>query len=141
MAKKAKAEENDPEKRERATLAQKIKILDWHHSHGKSQTGTAKHFTLKYPNLNLQQWKIHDWLKSEANWQAEYDEAVEAGVCTDNKQTRQTHHPEVTDMTDLWVSKAMADDILLTGGVLHQKWIQFADLAGIPEAERWRLRG
>ena len=40
---------------------------------------------------------------------------------------------------DLWVSKAMEVRILLSGEVLHQKWKQFADLAGIPEDERLNL--
>jgi len=34
-------------------------------------------------------------------------------------------------MMDLWVSQAMGDRILLTGEVLRQKWLQFADLAGV----------
>ena len=38
-------------------------------------------------------------------------------------------------MLDLWVSKAMADNILLTGEVLRQKWKLFADLAGVPDDE------
>lgn len=42
-------------------------------------------------------------------------------------------------MMDLWVSKAMNDDILLTGEVLRQKWVAFANLVGIPEDERLKL--
>jgi len=42
-------------------------------------------------------------------------------------------------MMYLWVSKAMGDNILLTGEVLCQKWNRFADLVGIPEDERLSL--
>jgi len=42
-------------------------------------------------------------------------------------------------MMYLWVSKAMADRILLTGEVLRQKWNRFADLVGIPDDERLHL--
>jgi hypothetical protein len=42
-------------------------------------------------------------------------------------------------MMELWVSKAMADGILLTGEILKQKWIAFADLEGVPEDERLKL--
>ena len=42
-------------------------------------------------------------------------------------------------MMDLWVSKAMADRILLTGEVLQQKWNIFADLAGVPKDDRLKL--
>ena len=55
------------------------------------------------------------------------------------KRVRQTQHPEVTEMLDLWVSKAMADKLLLTGDVLRQKWKKFADLAGVPDDERLSL--
>jgi hypothetical protein len=42
-------------------------------------------------------------------------------------------------MLDLWITKAMADKILLTGEVLRQKWRKFADLAGVPDDERLSL--
>ena len=42
-------------------------------------------------------------------------------------------------MLDLWVSKAMADNILITGEVLRQKWKTFANLVGIPDDERLSL--
>ena len=40
---------------------------------------------------------------------------------------------------DLWVSKAMDENLLLTGEVLRQKWTAFANLVGIPEDERLKL--
>jgi hypothetical protein len=42
-------------------------------------------------------------------------------------------------MLDLWVSKAMADNLLITSEVLCQKWTKFADLAGVPENEHLNL--
>jgi len=42
-------------------------------------------------------------------------------------------------MLDLWVLKAMADNLLLTGEVLHQKWNFFADLAGVLEDKHLNL--
>jgi hypothetical protein len=36
-------------------------------------------------------------------------------------------------MMNIWVSKAMGDNLLLTGDVLRQKWMDFADLASIPQ--------
>jgi hypothetical protein len=48
-------------------------------------------------------------------------------------------HPEVTEMMDLWVMKAMRDKIKLTGAVLRAKWLAFADIVGIPEDERLEL--
>jgi hypothetical protein len=48
-------------------------------------------------------------------------------------------HPRISEMMDLWVSKAMADGIFLTGEILRQKWNAFADLDGVPEDERLKL--
>jgi hypothetical protein len=42
-------------------------------------------------------------------------------------------------MMDLWVVKAMAARIQLTGAVLREKWKKFADIVGIPEDERLDL--
>ena len=51
----------------------------------------------------------------------------------------QTQHPEVTEMMELWVLKAMAESVLLTGEVLRQKWAKFADLASVPQDESINL--
>jgi len=125
-------------KKENATLAQRIQILDWHHKNGKNQTATAKHFDPIYPNLQLKQPLLSRWLKDEAEWREQW---AQAGTkCNRNvKRVRQTEHPQVSEMMDLWVSKAMNDKILLTGEVLRQKWNAFATLVGIPEDERLKL--
>ena len=125
-------------KKENATLSQRIEILDWHHKNGKNQMATAKHFYPIYPNLQIKQPLISSWLKSEAEWREQWAQADKQ--CNRNaKRVRQTEHPEVSEMMDLWVSKAMNDKILLTGEVLRQKWNMFANLAGIPEDERLNL--
>ncbi|KAF9228943.1 hypothetical protein BS17DRAFT_805636 [Gyrodon lividus] len=101
----------EPQKKENATLQQRIEILDWHNAHGRIQTKTTNHFHGIYPNLKIKQPLIPAWVKDEARW-----------VC-------QTQHLEVTEMLELWVSKAMADNLLLTGDILRQKWKDFANLA------------
>ena len=124
-------------KKENATLAQRIEILDWHHANGKNQTKTAKHFDTIYPNLQLKQPRVSFWCKNEEKLREEYD--ISTSSSRSAKRICQTQHPEVTEMLDLWISKAMADKILLTGEVLRQKWIRFADLVGVPEDERLNL--
>jgi hypothetical protein len=60
--------------------------------------------------------------------------------CDQNaKQVQQTEHPEVPEMMDLWILKAMNDKLLLTEEVPHQKWNTFTNLVGIPEDERLKL--
>lgn len=124
-------------RKENASLEQRIKILNWHYANGKVQTKTAKHFNDVYPGLNLSQPQISDWMKHEARWRAEHESS--GGLSRSIKRVYQTQHPEVTEMLDLWVSKAMADKLLLTGEVLRQKWKVFADLAGVPDDERLSL--
>ncbi|GAW02276.1 DDE-domain-containing protein [Lentinula edodes] len=124
-------------KKENATVAQRIKIINWYHANGKNQSKTARHFEPIYPNLKLNQPLVLSWVKNEAKWREEYVKS--GGVSRGAKRMRQTQHPEVTEMLSLWVLKAMGDGLLLTGEVLRQKWTQFADLVGIPEDERLNL--
>jgi hypothetical protein len=107
-------------RKENATLAQRIEILDWHHKHGKKQTATAQHFAPIYPNLKLKQPLILSWLKEEVKWHKQWKEKVHQND-QKTKRARQTEHPEVSEMMSLWVSKAMSEGISLTGEVLHQK--------------------
>ncbi|KAK0481294.1 hypothetical protein IW261DRAFT_1334166 [Armillaria novae-zelandiae] len=120
-----------------ATLEQRIEIIDWYHANGKNQSQTAKQFSGIYPKLKIKQPLVSAWIKDEAKWREEYDR--HGAHAHRMKHARQTQHPEISDMMDLWVAKAMADGILLTGEVLWQKWRVFADLKGIPEDERLEL--
>ena len=83
LRKKADKEKRkkDPifKKKENATLAHRIEILDWHHKNGKNQTQTAKHFDKIYPNLMLQQPLISSWVKNEEKWRRDWAEAQASG--------------------------------------------------------------
>ena len=131
-AEKKKKENTCSVAKENATLAQRIEILNWHHGQSKSQKETAMYFSTKYPSLQLKQPIISTWLKDEAKCcqQWESNKGDHSAKCT-----RQTQHLEITEMMDLWVSQVMGDRILLTGEVLRQKWLQFANLAGMPTDE------
>ncbi|KAF8220316.1 hypothetical protein L208DRAFT_1334573 [Tricholoma matsutake] len=60
-------------RKENATLAQWIEILDWHHLHGGKQTAMANHFAPIYPNLKIKQPLVSSWVKDEAKWQAQWE--------------------------------------------------------------------
>ncbi|KAF8223733.1 hypothetical protein L208DRAFT_1369938 [Tricholoma matsutake] len=52
-------------KKENATIAQRIEILDWYHKHSgpkKSQVNTVAYFDKIYPSLRLKQPIISDWV-------------------------------------------------------------------------------
>ncbi|KIK81839.1 hypothetical protein PAXRUDRAFT_155153 [Paxillus rubicundulus Ve08.2h10] len=121
------------QKKENATPTQWIEILDWYHANGKNQVKMAIHFNTIYPSLHLKQPRISAWLKDELKWWAESKASI--NLSHSAKKVCQTQHPKVTEMLDLWVSKAMADNLLLTGEVLCQKWKIFADLVGVPDDE------
>jgi hypothetical protein len=80
---------------------------------------TANHFNTIYPQLCLKQPRVSAWLKDELNLRAKH--AASTDFAHSSKRVWQIQHPEVSEMLDLWVSKAMADNVLLTGEVLHQK--------------------
>lgn len=98
---------------------------------------TAKHFDQIYPNLKIKQPLISAWVKDETRWRGEWAHA--SGGAHAAKRACQTQHPDVMEMMELWVSKAMSDNLLITGEVLRQKWTRFADLAGVPNDARLNL--
>ena len=55
-------------KKENATLAQCIEILDWYHANCKNQTKTAKHFDPIYLILRIKQPLVSAWVHKEAKW-------------------------------------------------------------------------
>lgn len=123
-------------KKQNSTLQQCIEILGWYHKNGKNQSATACHFDPIYPNLRVSQPLISAWLKEEDKHRAAFEGSVNANGA---KCACQTEYPRVNKMMLLWVSKAMADDLLLTCEVLRQKWNTFADMAGIPADDRLKL--
>ncbi|KAJ7318073.1 hypothetical protein DFH08DRAFT_820097 [Mycena albidolilacea] len=138
---KKKAPEPVFTKKENATLAQRIEILNWYHSQSTpSQTKTAENFVKKYPNLCIKQLLVSDWLKNEKKWRDQWAEVEQLGKAGAVKQIKQVEHPEVDDMLELWIAKAMCDRVHLSGEIIRLKWTRFADLVGIPEDERLALR-
>ncbi|SJK97304.1 uncharacterized protein ARMOST_00556 [Armillaria ostoyae] len=100
-------------KKEVAMLKQRIKVLDWYHRNGMNQSKTAKHFAVIYPNLKIKQPLVPAWIKDEEKWREEYAKSSENAQ--NIKRLCQTQHPEITEMMELWVAKAMLDGLLLIG--------------------------
>ncbi|KAH9808436.1 hypothetical protein DFH28DRAFT_1196116 [Melampsora americana] len=48
-----------------ATIAQKIKVINWHKANGENQTKTVEHFKLRLPELNWKQPTLSRWIKSQ----------------------------------------------------------------------------
>ena len=124
-------------RKETATYAQRIEILDWYHANKQSQVKTAQHFSTIYPNIKLTQPRVSDWLGNEARWRADAERY--SGSASRMKRVRQTEHPEITEMMEIWITQALNRGVKLTGELLRQKWTEFADIRKIPEEDRLTL--
>lgn len=126
-------------KKENATVAQRVEILDWMTKNPQeSQASTAAHWDKIYPNLQLRQPTISSWRSDEAKWRQRHEQTK--GQAHKAKRIRQVEHPEVDMMLELWVAQAMSNGVaVLTGEIIRQKWTRFADMAGIPDDERLAL--
>jgi hypothetical protein len=82
---------------------------------------------------------VSSWLKEETKWREQWDEAKQLGRRGDAKRVKQVEHPEIDDMLELWIAKAMRDRVHLSGEIIREKWTRFADLVGIPTDERLML--
>jgi len=97
------------------------------------------HWDQIYPNLRLKQPIISAWLKDEEKWRTQWAEVESKGQAGSSKRAKQMEHPEVNEMLELWVAKAMAENVHVNGEILRQKWTRFSDLVGVPGDERLNL--
>ena len=124
-------------------MKQWIEILDWHHRQGKGfkQGKTTKHWNKIYPNLCLKQLAVSAWLKDKERYRQQYAEELARGRAGTSKCIKQTENPEVDEMLELWIAKAMSDGVQLNGEIIKQKWTHFADIVGVSEDEWVSLSG
>jgi hypothetical protein len=92
-----------------------------------------------YPNLCIKQPLVSSWLSYKEKWRERWNEAQEKGRASNAKCLKQVEHPEIEDMMELWIAKAMRDCVHLTGDVIRKKWTRFADLVGVLLEERLTL--
>jgi hypothetical protein len=87
--------------------------------------------------MRFNQPLLSKWLKNEAKWREEFENVTPRERSA--KGVKQTKLPDVTEMLDLWVTKACNEGVQLTGEVLREKWRDFEKLAGVLEDERLKL--
>lgn len=123
-------------KKEIATVAQRIEILDTMKSNGWSQKQTVQKLGSQFPNLKLNQPLISPWVKDKSKWREQYNEENTRGRAGTVKRVKQFEHPELEEMLELWVARAMGDGVSLSGELIRQKGARFSDLLNIPANER-----
>jgi hypothetical protein len=115
----------------RATLAQKLEVLDWHNKNGKNQTKTAKHFDAIYPEICFKQPLISSWVSEEDRIREQAETAA-----SHFKRVRVTRFPQIDEMLDQWVTQALHSNLTINGDVIRAKWQEFASMEKIP-SEKW----
>ncbi len=73
------------------------------------------------------------WVKGEEKWQKQY--AASGGS---SKKDSAVKFPHVHSSLQLWVTKALEDNLCLNAEIIRQKWRSFTKLDGVPE-EEWLL--
>jgi hypothetical protein len=69
----------------------------------------------------------------------EMDGCPLTGQVGSSKQVKQTKHSEVSEMLELWVAKAMTENVPVNREILQQKWTSFANLVRVPDDKRLNL--
>lgn len=100
--------------RSNLNLAERIKVLDWHHKNGKNPSKTAKHFETSFPGTVTKQPLVSSWVKDEAILQEKY----KSGVGLNIKRNNETEHPQVTKALQTWVQQADMAGVPLSGDVI-----------------------
>lgn len=95
-------------------LAERIKVLDWHHKNGKNPSKTTKHFETSFPGTVTKQPLVSSWVKDEAILQEKY----KSGVGLNIKRNNETEHPQVTKALQTWVQQADMAGVPLSGDVI-----------------------
>lgn len=109
-------------------------MLNWYHANGRNQSRTAKHFNEKWPELDVKQPKVSDWIAKEQNIRELYSKSpvVAENLCRVNR----IKHEEADEALSMWVCQALEDGITVTGDVIREKWRRFARAFNIPE-DQW----
>lgn len=114
-------------------MAQKVEVLDWYYANGKNQSKTAKFFNEKWPDLDLKQPKVSDWIKKEENIRQLH--AQNPAVAANTRRVNPIRHKEADKALAMWVTQALEDKVNVTGDVIREKWRRFATFLQILEAE------
>lgn len=113
-----------------STLAQRVEVLDWHERNGCNQSKTARHFAAIYPELNIKQPLVSEWVRDKTKIREHH----RAGHTGSRKNTAE--HPQVDEALQAWVQQAIIAGLTITGDVIRAKWYEFAKLFKISE-EDW----
>lgn len=106
-----------------ATIAEKITVLIWYHSHGENQSLTARHFSKVFPHLRMTQPLVSAWVESEGSMRKQGGDKHPS-----MKRGREIQYPEIKKDLGDWVSQAILAGVIIDGDVIREKWKELARL-------------
>jgi hypothetical protein len=107
----------------RATLAQKLEALDWHHSHSASQQQTVNHFMHK-GEFGITRSSFNRWTKDEQRLRKSYM-GLSAESRSIQKTLQQKKFAEVDKCLEKWYEQQLFHNQPVSERDLIQKWFTF----------------
>lgn len=124
-----------PTPKKRATLNDKLMVLDRYHDIGKNQSKTDEHFRQKgFPDMK--QPLVSSWVAAEEKIRAA---AAKQGADLSTKKLSTVSDPEFEDWMLAFVRNAEGHGLVLTGDLIVSYGVKLYDKLNRPDAERLKL--
>lgn len=118
--------------RPRATLAQKIKVLDLYHQANKSQAEIVKHFESEF---SISTSSMSEWLKKEEHLRRRFNEIGSALLKNSRRESNQKYE-EINRAMDLMVQQRLERREPVSETILREYWSIYAHQYGVDDPKR-----
>lgn len=118
--------------RPRATLAQKIKVLDLFHQANKSQAEIVKHFESEF---SISTSSMSEWLKKEPHLRRRFNEIGSALLKNSRRESNQKYE-EINRAMDLMVQQRLERREPVSETILREYWSIYAHQYGVDDPKR-----
>ncbi|KAG5418644.1 hypothetical protein I9W82_004172 [Candida metapsilosis] len=119
-------------KQERATLAQKIQVLDYFHSSGSSQLTTVNKFKTE---ISISKSSLSDWLKREDNLRHSFARQ-EYKLSKNSRRTVKFKYEKINRAMDALVLKRLEKSEPISEPILREHWAVYAHQYGVDDPKR-----
>lgn len=119
----------------RATLEQRIKILDYYHKHKTSQAQIVNTFK---DQVSISGSSLSEWVKKEQEFRSRYKELQTKNRAKSKVEKRRSQYKyqEMNDMMDEFVRKLRAENRQITEPILREHWSRCAPKIGMKDPKR-----
>ena len=120
-------------KQQRATLAQKIKVLDYFHQSDSPQLKTVDHFK---DHFSISTSSLSEWLKNETELRRRYNEAADFNALQNSRRKATFKYEKINKAMDKLVQDKLARNELISEPILRKHWAVFAQQYGVDDPKR-----